>query len=66
MKSGIKLTTSSLNRHHTKGKSWFSLAVSTLGKEAVEGRDGFTLMVLPEENAMAVSWELVGASVAEN
>ncbi|KAJ6089727.1 hypothetical protein N7467_004943 [Penicillium canescens] len=53
-------------RHHTKGKSWFSLAVSTLGKEAVEGRDGFTLMVLPEENAMAVSWELVGASVAEN
>jgi ribonuclease P/MRP protein subunit RPP40 len=65
MTSGIKLTPS-LVRHHTKGKSWFSLAVSALGKEAVEGRDGFTLMVLPEENAMAVSWELVGASVAEN
>ncbi|KAJ5779460.1 hypothetical protein N7457_007180 [Penicillium paradoxum] len=27
--------------------SWFALAVSTLGKEAVEGRDGFTVMVLP-------------------
>lgn len=27
--------------------SWFVLAVSTLGKEAVEGRDGFTAMVLP-------------------
>ncbi|KAJ5961917.1 hypothetical protein N7501_006858 [Penicillium viridicatum] len=27
--------------------SWFALAVATLGKEAVEGRDGFTVMVLP-------------------
>jgi hypothetical protein len=32
----------------------------------VEGRDGFTLMVLPEEDSLAVSWELVGASVAED
>ncbi|KAJ6189409.1 Ribonuclease P Rpp40 [Penicillium mononematosum] len=29
--------------------SWFALAVATLGKEAVEGRDGFTVMVLPRE-----------------
>ncbi|CAI7612526.1 unnamed protein product [Penicillium palitans] len=27
--------------------SWFALAVATLGKEAVEGRDGFTVMVFP-------------------
>ncbi|KAJ5762372.1 uncharacterized protein N7511_005754 [Penicillium nucicola] len=51
---------------HTKDQSWFSLSVSALGKTAVEGKDGFTLMVIPEENGLAISWELVGASVVEN
>lgn len=38
-----------MNRQNTKASnlSWFALAVATLGKEAVEGRDGFTVMVLP-------------------
>lgn len=38
-----------MNRQSTKASnpSWFALAVATLGKEAVEGRDGFTVMVLP-------------------
>jgi hypothetical protein len=38
-----------MGRQSTKASnlSWFALAVATLGKEAVEGRDGFTVMVLP-------------------
>lgn len=38
-----------MDRQSTKvsNLSWFALAVATLGKEAVEGRDGFTVMVLP-------------------
>lgn len=38
-----------MNRQNTKASnlSWFTLAVATLGKEAVEGRDGFTVMVFP-------------------
>lgn len=38
-----------MDRQSTKASnlSWFALAVATLGKEAVEGRDGFTVMVLP-------------------
>ena len=38
-----------MDRQSTKASnlSWFALAVATLGKEAAEGRDGFTVMVLP-------------------
>ncbi|KAJ5972196.1 uncharacterized protein N7479_002114 [Penicillium vulpinum] len=38
-----------LNLQSTKASnlSWFALSVATLGKEAVEGRDGYTVMVLP-------------------
>ena len=38
-----------MERQSTKASnsSWFALAVATLGKEAVEGRDGFMVMVLP-------------------
>ncbi|KAJ5823302.1 Ribonuclease P Rpp40 [Penicillium robsamsonii] len=57
--------------------SWFALSVAALGKEAVEGRDGFMVMVLPEQSQvngegttgpggrMTLCWELMGASVTE-
>ncbi|KAJ5374919.1 Ribonuclease P Rpp40 [Penicillium concentricum] len=53
--------------------SWFALSVAALGKEAVEGRDGFTVMALPEQSQngdgtggrMTLCWELMGASVTE-
>lgn len=45
-----------MERQNTKA-SWFALAVATLGKEAVEGRDGFMVMVLPSGQSSAQSSE---------
>ncbi|OQE43322.1 hypothetical protein PENCOP_c003G01752 [Penicillium coprophilum] len=59
--------------------SWFALSVAALGKEAVEGRDGFTILVpgtggeqcqgnserITGPGRMTLCWELMGASVAE-
>jgi hypothetical protein len=45
--SGRELTSNRQSK--ASNVSWFALAVATLGKEAVEGRDGFTVMVLPRE-----------------
>ncbi|KAE8152143.1 ribonuclease P 40kDa subunit-domain-containing protein [Aspergillus avenaceus] len=52
--------------------SWFGISAGALGKEAVEGKDGYMVMVLPSDGAegdadkssqSAVCWEFVGASV---
>ncbi|CAG8236093.1 unnamed protein product [Penicillium salamii] len=40
--------------------AWFALAASALGKEAVEGRDGFTVLA---EGAKVTCWEGTGASI---
>jgi hypothetical protein len=54
------------SQNEKAGNPWFTLTASTLGKEAVEGRDGFTVMVLPEkEKTTAICWEMIGASVIE-
>jgi ribonuclease P/MRP protein subunit RPP40 len=50
---------------------WFTISACTLGKEAVEGRDGYTVMVLPNEQektshvTTCICWEMMGASVVE-
>ncbi|CDM36796.1 Ribonuclease P, Rpp40 [Penicillium roqueforti FM164] len=46
-----------LNMLQNTKASWFALAVATLGKEAVEGRDGFMVMVLPSGQSSAQSSE---------
>jgi ribonuclease P/MRP protein subunit RPP40 len=72
-----------MDRQSTKtcNSSWFVLAAATLGKEAVEGRDGFTVMVIPtcseqsQEHGQAAEhpggrvtlvWEFLGATVTEH
>lgn len=49
-----------LNSAKHSNAPWFAVSASTLAKEAVEGRDGFTVLV---EGAQAICWELIGASV---
>ncbi|KAJ5567409.1 hypothetical protein N7535_006715 [Penicillium sp. DV-2018c] len=39
-----------LEKSKTREQSWFVIAAAALGKEAVEGRDGYTVMVLPTSN----------------
>ncbi|OJJ05690.1 hypothetical protein ASPVEDRAFT_174862 [Aspergillus versicolor CBS 583.65] len=57
-----------------KTPPWFSLSAGALGRGAVEGRDGYTIMVLPaaapeDKDAKAqdarhfICWEYVGASI---
>ncbi|KAL3476334.1 ribonuclease P 40kDa subunit-domain-containing protein [Aspergillus californicus] len=57
--------------------AWFSLSASSLGRDAIEGKDGYTIMVLPpgsstsakstdvkaNDNRHFVCWEYVGASI---
>lgn len=55
--------------------AWFALSSSAMGKAAVEGKDGYTIMALPsnshddsssnagENRRRFVCWEFVGASV---
>jgi ribonuclease P/MRP protein subunit RPP40 len=58
--------------------AWFVLSASALDKQAVEGRDGYTIAAAPDiisEQAgdagastkrYAISWEFVGASATES
>ncbi|KAL4791268.1 ribonuclease P 40kDa subunit-domain-containing protein [Aspergillus venezuelensis] len=61
--------------------AWFSLSASALARDAVEGKDGYTIMVLPTASSNAddetaqkdqikdgrhfICWEYVGASVLQ-
>ncbi|KAL4977527.1 ribonuclease P 40kDa subunit-domain-containing protein [Aspergillus desertorum] len=61
-----------------KMPAWFALSASTLGRDAIEGKNGYTIMVLPEasestskgdgdaeaKNARhSICWEYIGASI---
>ncbi|KAJ5777993.1 hypothetical protein N7520_001239 [Penicillium odoratum] len=58
--------------------AWFILSASALGKQAVEGRDGFTIAAAPNicseqageagatDRRHAICWEFVGATTTEN
>ncbi|KAJ5362225.1 hypothetical protein N7541_003069 [Penicillium brevicompactum] len=43
-------------------RQWFALAASSLGKEAVEGKDGLTVL---KEGTNVICWETVGASIVQ-
>ncbi|CAG7927159.1 unnamed protein product [Penicillium olsonii] len=43
-----------------KHSPWFAVAAAGLGKDAVEGRDGFTVLA---EGAKVICWETTGASI---
>jgi ribonuclease P/MRP protein subunit RPP40 len=70
--------------HTSKSKassSWFVLSTSALGKQAVEGRDGFAIAAAPNlmsaptgakeneasesKNLHAICWEYVGATAID-
>jgi ribonuclease P/MRP protein subunit RPP40 len=61
-----------------KTPAWFALSANTLGRDAIESKDGYTIMALPasgentvekDEDAEAknarqfICWEYVGASI---
>ncbi|KAL4920229.1 ribonuclease P 40kDa subunit-domain-containing protein [Aspergillus aurantiobrunneus] len=48
-----------------KSPSWFALSASALGRDAVEGKDGYTIMALPaaKDVRQFICWEFVGASI---
>ncbi|KAJ5138635.1 Ribonuclease P Rpp40 [Penicillium bovifimosum] len=46
-----------LQNTKTSNSSWFVLAAAALGKEAVEGRDGFTVMAIPTSTSSEQSQE---------
>ncbi|KAJ5659528.1 hypothetical protein N7507_005979 [Penicillium longicatenatum] len=75
----IQLFASLLSHTTNLGSSaWFVLSASALDKQAVEGRDGYTIAAAPDiisEQAgdagastkrYAISWEFVGASATES
>lgn len=70
--------------HASKSKassSWFVLSASALGKQAVEGRDGFTIAAAPNmlvrptgakkdeapesRDLHAICWEYIGATATD-